>query len=259
MQAPSGGYGWVFYALSLGGAKVCACGVFHDLPRDGRPGRTDARLPRWRATKHPADFRPRSGRLSCDSINPARLKATNRPPASGVSPAQTGGMSARKREERDCGSFRCITRRLGTMARRSIYATWLLIVALSAASPVAAQEAAHTATAAEVGERVSLRLPLTVYTSSAAADLYTTHAALRRGAFYERNPMGAWIDHRPTALVAFSASADAAIVWGLHRWLAPKHSRVLRVGLYAAAGVRFWLAARNAAATRAYDRQMTGK
>jgi hypothetical protein len=106
---------------------------------------------------------------------------------------------------------------------------------------------------------VSLRLPLTVYASSAVADLYTTHAALQHDAFYERNPMGAWLDEQPTALVAFSAAADVAIVWSLHRWLAPRHSRLLRAGLYAAAGVRFWLAARNASALRAYERRLDGR
>jgi len=137
------------------------------------------------------------------------------------------------------------------MARRRLCGALVVVTLLWMPAVAGAQETAPRA----IDDQVSLRLPLVVYTSSAAADLYTTHAALRRGAFYEKNPMGAWIDHRPTALVAFSATADAAIVWGLHRWLAPRHSRVLRVGLYAAAGVRFWFAARNASATRAYDRQ----
>ncbi len=162
-------------------------------------------------------------------------------------------MSGHEHETRQCGSLRCSTRRHRATDRRSLSGALLVIAALATASPVAAQEASP---AAAVDERVSLRLPLALYSSSAAADLYTTHAALQRGAFYEKNPMGAWIDHRPTALVAFSATADAAIVWGLHRWLAPRHSRLLRVGLYAASGVRFWLAARNAAATRDYDRQV---
>jgi hypothetical protein len=138
-----------------------------------------------------------------------------------------------------------------------MWRTLLLFAILSTASPAAAQEESTAAAAAE--ERVSLRLPLAVYASGAAADLYSTHAALQRDVFYERNPMGAWLDERPTALVAFSATADAAIVWGLHRWLAPKHSRLLRVGLYGASAVRFWLAARNMAAIRAYDRQVAGR
>jgi hypothetical protein len=104
--------------------------------------------------------------------------------------------------------------------------------------------------------RVSLRLPLMVYAGSAAADLFTTHAALQRPGFYEKNPVGAWLDERPTTLVVVSATADAALVWGLHRWLAPRHSRLLRAGLYVASGVRFWLAARNAAAVRAHDRDV---
>jgi hypothetical protein len=133
----------------------------------------------------------------------------------------------------------------------------LLLIAAFVTTPSAmAQDATRPAAA---DERVSLRFPLAVYASSAALDLYTTHAALQRGAFYEQNPMGAWLDERPTTLVAFSAAADTAIVWGLHRWLAPKRSRLLRAGLYAAAGVRFWLAARNAAAVRAYDREARGR
>ncbi|MGE3843177.1 MAG: hypothetical protein AB7I50_16515 [Vicinamibacterales bacterium] len=147
-------------------------------------------------------------------------------------------------------SFRSIWRCLAGGRRLGRF---LLVVTTLAMSAVAS---AQDSSPASIEGRVSLRLPLAVYSSSAVADLYTTHAALRRGVFYEKNPMGAWLDHRPTALVAFSATADAAIVWGLHRWLAPRHSRVLRVGLYAAAGARFWFAARNASATRAYDRQV---
>lgn len=138
-------------------------------------------------------------------------------------------------------------------ARRLAAASMVLVALLVAARPAGAQDAAPEKAP---DAPVRLRLPLVVYTSSAAADLYTTHAALQHDVFYERNPMGAWLDERPTALVAFSATADAAIVWGLHRWLAPRHSRLLRAGLYAAAGVRFWLAARNVAALRAHERQV---
>jgi hypothetical protein len=133
----------------------------------------------------------------------------------------------------------------------------LFLMAASLTAPNATAQ--DTAEPPAEQERVSFRLPIAVYASSAAADLYTTHVALERGVFYERNPMGAWLDDRPTALVAFSATADAAVVWSLHRWLAPRHPRLLRAGLYAAAGVRFWLAARNAAAVRAYDRQTAGR
>jgi hypothetical protein len=141
-------------------------------------------------------------------------------------------------------------------ARRAATASWLLAALLFATHTAAAQEPADGTTP---DDPVSLRLPLTVYASSAVADLYTTHAALQHDAFYERNPMGAWLDEQPTALVAFSAAADVAIVWSLHRWLAPRHSRLLRAGLYAAAGVRFWLAARNASALRAYERRLDGR
>jgi hypothetical protein len=131
----------------------------------------------------------------------------------------------------------------------------LLVAALATASPLAAQEATPQP---PPQERVSLRLPLAVYASSAALDLYTTHEALQRDGFYERNPMGAWLDEHPTTLVAFSVAADTAIVWSLHRWLAPRHPRLLRAGLYGAAALRFWFAARNAEAVRAHDRQVAG-
>lgn len=146
--------------------------------------------------------------------------------------------------------------RRGPAAPRLAAASLVLAAMLFAACPAAAQDASDEKTS---DAPVSLRLSLTVYASSAAADLYTTHAALQHDVFYERNPMGAWLDERPSALVAFSAAADATIVWSLHRWLAPRHSRLLRAGLYAAAGVRFWLAARNAAALRAYERHIDGR
>jgi hypothetical protein len=132
----------------------------------------------------------------------------------------------------------------------------LLAAVLATATPLAAQEATQQL---PPQERVSLRIPLAVYASSAALDLYTTHDALQREGFYERNPMGAWLDDRPTTLVVASAAADTAIVWSLHRWLAPRHPRLLRAGLYGAAAVRFLLAARNARAVRAHDWRVEGR
>lgn len=139
---------------------------------------------------------------------------------------------------------------------RWMAAAVLFVAAMSLASSSAAQDITRPA---PLEERVSLRLPLAIYAGSAAADLYTTHRALQRDGFYERNPMGAWLDERPTTLVVFSAAADAAIVWGLHRSLARRHSRLVRAGLYAAAGVRLYFSARNASATRAYDRRAAGR
>jgi hypothetical protein len=139
--------------------------------------------------------------------------------------------------------------------RRSAVALAVAMAVLLLASSAAAQVLPPDAPPPSA-ERVSLRLPLAIYASSAGADLFTTHQALQRDGFYELNPVGGWLDEHPTGLVVFSAAADAAVVWSLHRWLAPRHSRLLRVGLYAASGVRFWLAARNASAVRAYDRRM---
>jgi hypothetical protein len=121
---------------------------------------------------------------------------------------------------------------------------WRLLTRVSLAAVLLAG-AAGRATAEEPVRASGLTLPTVVYASSAALDLATTYRALQYPGFAEKNPLGAWLDDSPTALVAFSAALDVGVVFAAHRWVAPRHPKLVKVGLYAASAVRFYLAYRN--------------
>lgn len=90
-----------------------------------------------------------------------------------------------------------------------------------------------------------LKIPLAIYVSAAALDLHSTHRFLQYQGIHEANPLGGWLEDSPKTLIVFSALADASIVYGLHRWIGPKHPRIERVALYSAAAVRIAMAGRN--------------
>jgi hypothetical protein len=90
-----------------------------------------------------------------------------------------------------------------------------------------------------------LRVPLAVYTAAAAADNVTTYRVLGTGYGQENNPLVGWMDNRPATMLTVGAAADAAAVWTLQRWLGPAHPRLVRFGLYAAAGLRITFAVKN--------------
>jgi hypothetical protein len=84
------------------------------------------------------------------------------------------------------------------------------------------------------------------YGLGAAADAGTTFYALHYGS-QEQNPAVAWMQPKigTAGMLVVGEAADLAAVALLTRWLGPTHPRLVRIGLYTAAGIRGTLAARN--------------
>ena len=88
----------------------------------------------------------------------------------------------------------------------------------------------------------ALNVPTVAFMSGAASDWVTTYR--NRKYFREGNPMIAWLDHQPAAMIGLGVAIDAAGVYGWHR-LTRKRKRLRAVGLYAAAAARVVVAVRN--------------
>lgn len=101
------------------------------------------------------------------------------------------------------------------------------------------------ASSAFAQERPSLAGPLAVYAAGAALDVHSTYRALHYKGVKELNPLAAWADARPATFVVVAVAEDVAIVWALHRWIAPTRPTLFRVGLYAVGALRVGIAARN--------------
>jgi hypothetical protein len=91
----------------------------------------------------------------------------------------------------------------------------------------------------------SLRLPTAMYLASASADVATTVYCQSAGC-REDNPMVNWLEPRGTTIMLVAGeSADLAGLWAWNRFIGRKHPKLAAIGLYAASGVRFAIAARN--------------
>lgn len=101
------------------------------------------------------------------------------------------------------------------------------------------------ASSAFAQERPSFARPLAVYAAGAALDVHSTYRALHYNGVKELNPLAAWADARPATFVVVAVAEDVAIVWALHRWIAPTRPTLFRVGLYAVGALRVGIAARN--------------
>ena len=88
----------------------------------------------------------------------------------------------------------------------------------------------------------ALDVPTVAFMSGAASDWVTTYR--NRNYFREGNPMIAWLDHRPAAMIGVGVAIDAAGVYGWKR-LTRNRKRLRAVGLYAAAAARVAVAVRN--------------
>jgi hypothetical protein len=87
-----------------------------------------------------------------------------------------------------------------------------------------------------------LDVPTIAFASSAATDWVTTYR--NRNYFREGNPVIAWLDHKPVAMIGLGVAIDTAGVYGWQR-LTRNHRRLRTIGLYAAAATRFAIAYRN--------------
>ena len=88
----------------------------------------------------------------------------------------------------------------------------------------------------------ALDLPSVAFASGAATDWVTTYR--NRNYFREGNPMIAWLDHKPRAMIGLGVAIDAAGVYGWQR-LTRNRKRLRAVGLYVAAAARVAVAVRN--------------
>jgi hypothetical protein len=87
-----------------------------------------------------------------------------------------------------------------------------------------------------------LDVPTVAFASGAATDWVTTYR--NRNYFRESNPVIAWLDHKPVAMIGLGVAIDTAGVYGWRR-LTRNHTRLRAAGLYAAAAARFAIAYRN--------------
>ena len=92
---------------------------------------------------------------------------------------------------------------------------------------------------------LSMKLPLVVYSGTAALDYHSTHYFLQFEGLQEWNPATNWLDHRPKTMIAVGAAMEASAVYALHRWIGRKHPKAFRVALYAASGLHLVGAWRN--------------
>ena len=90
----------------------------------------------------------------------------------------------------------------------------------------------------------SLRTATAVFAVAFTADMITTAAFVARGG-HEKNPMLAPLQDEPVLMLTVAAATATAGVWAWNRYVGRKHPKIAKVGLYAAAGVEFFVAARN--------------
>lgn len=126
-------------------------------------------------------------------------------------------------------------------------------VSLHRKAPSADVQSMNTATTAVIvvlaviafegeGRAQALDMPTVAFVSGAATDWVTTYR--NRKYFREGNPMIAWLDHQPAAMIGLGVAIDAAGVYGWHR-LTRNRKRLRAVGLYAATAARVAVAVRN--------------
>jgi hypothetical protein len=99
----------------------------------------------------------------------------------------------------------------------------------------------------------SLRVPTTVFALSSMADWSSTYVGLSNGTG-EQNPLLWFTESRPLPTVLVGASMDVAAVWAWNRYVGRSHPKLARIGLYVAAGFRFWLTYRNVSSLQRYGR-----
>jgi hypothetical protein len=90
-----------------------------------------------------------------------------------------------------------------------------------------------------------LRLPTLVYVGGATLDVWSTVDCLGAGCI-ERNPTLAWLQPAgPGVMLTVGEAVDAAMLWAVHRWVAPRHPKLARGLLFGGGGVRAGIAAHN--------------
>lgn len=108
----------------------------------------------------------------------------------------------------------------------------LALALLSIGTPVQCQTSEH------------LKLPTLIFAGAAAADWASTYRNLAPYG-HEANPLLQPFHDQPVPTVIAGAALDVAAVWTWNRFIGRRHPKMAALGLYAAAGFRVWMAARN--------------
>jgi hypothetical protein len=107
------------------------------------------------------------------------------------------------------------------------------------------------------GMSPSLRRATAVYAIAGALDVASTAAFVLRGG-HEGNPLLAPMQDKPALMLTVGVATSVTGVWAWNRFVGRKHPKIAAIGLYAAAGVHAFLAARNYQKhrDRVHDRQV---
>jgi hypothetical protein len=131
----------------------------------------------------------------------------------------------------------------------------LLALALLASSTASAQaplvEAIHPPASARI--EPSLKIASVAFLSAAGFDWSSTSVNFATGSgARENNPELSWLNGHPAAIVALGATQDVVGLWLWSRFVGRRHARIANAGLFAAAGFRIAIAARNVSRYRRY-------
>lgn len=124
-----------------------------------------------------------------------------------------------------------------------------VVVLFMALTLIAPPATAQTAEAVEppIAEnepaRPSLTLPTIVWAAAAATDFGVSMRLQTMGIGEERNPLYRWTnDHGTVPMATVMLASNAVAVWAVHKWVAPKHPRLVKIGLYVAAAAHTYFA-----------------
>jgi hypothetical protein len=128
------------------------------------------------------------------------------------------------------------------------------LVLLAAATAAAQSDFGSRVVASSDGDQAgqSLRIPLALWIGGVAADQISTYkfSSGYPGVLHEVNPLIRGVDRHPALLVTAGTAIDVATGWAAFHVLGPRHPRLLKTALYAAAAYRSYLAVHNIAMMR---------
>ncbi len=135
------------------------------------------------------------------------------------------------------------------------------LVLLAAGTAVAQSDTGSRVVASSDGEQAAqgLRIPLALWIGGVAADQISTYrfSSGYSDVLHELNPLIPGVDRHPAMLVTAGTAIDAATGWAAFHFLGPRHPRLLKTALYAAAAYRSYLAIHNVNMMREADAMRT--
>ena len=96
-------------------------------------------------------------------------------------------------------------------------------------------------------ETSNLRFSERLFVTSVVSDWTSTAYCTAQKFCKENDPEYSWAERSfgSPAMVAIGAGSDLLGVWVIHKWIGPKHPKVIAVSYYIASGFRFYLASKN--------------